>query len=106
MYLRRSVCQPWHAETTLLTLSLAQLTIWPATMLGYALTARRLYREMLWLGLSLILVSALSSWLLVIPFGSVGAAMSLASSGLATLLICFWLLSRSRTRFGDAGVTV
>ena len=94
------------AATTLLALSLAQLTIWPATMLGYALTARRLYREMLWLGLSLILVSALSSWLLVIPFGSAGAAMSLASSGLATLLICFWLLSRSSTRFGDAGATV
>ena len=93
------------AENTLLALSLAQLTIWPATMLGYALTARRLYREMLWLGLGLIVVSSFSSWLLVIPFGSVGAAMSIASSGLATVLICFWLLSRSSPRNDIAGAT-
>ena len=93
------------AENTLLALSLAQLTIWPATMLGYALTARRLYREMLWLGLGLIVVSVLTSWLLVIPFGSVGAAISIALSGLATVLICFWLLSRSSPRNDIAGAT-
>lgn len=93
------------AASTLLALSFAQLTIWPATMLGYALTARRLYREMLWLGLSLIAVSALSSWMLVLPFGSVGAAMSLASTGLASVLICFWLLWRSNTRHESGGAT-
>ena len=89
------------AHETLLFLGIAQLTIWPAAMIGYALTARRLYTELLWVGLSLVVVSATMSMSLIPTYGAAGAAMSLALTGLTTILMCFWFLVRSSARVGS-----
>jgi O-antigen/teichoic acid export membrane protein len=78
----------------LLSLGLGQLTIWPAAMIGYALTARRQYSSLLWIGGILVASSAVASALLIPHWGASGAAFAMTFSGAITLLCSFWCLAR------------
>ncbi len=82
-----------EAREMLLSLGLAQLVVWPATMIGFALTARRRYNESLWIGATLLLVSTASSIFLVPQYGHYGAALSIAAVASVTLIMSFCLLA-------------
>ena len=90
---------PVHPEArrTILALSLSQLVVWPAAMLGYALTARRIYGQQIYLALGLNVVSAASSLLLIPRFGAPGAAVTLGMTSAVTLAAAFVLLRRNST---------
>jgi len=79
----------------LVCLGLAQLLIWPSAMIGYSLTARRLYRELMWVAGGLVACSAITSLLLVPSLGSIGAAISLACTAGATLAHSYYFLIRN-----------
>ncbi len=86
------------ARELLWAMGLAQLTIWPAALVGFALTARRLYRSLLWVGISLVLASLLGSLLAVPKWGAAGAAVALGLVGLVTLAVSLLSLKHA----GDA----
>ena len=80
---------------TLLALGVSQIVVWPSAMIGYALTARRIYNQQIYLSLAMIAVAAISSLLLVPRYGAPGAAATLGISSTAMLLVSFWLLNRN-----------
>ncbi len=96
---------PWllallHIDTTqaaydlLLSLGISQLLIWPAGMVGYALTAKKLYQGLLYVGGGMALASAASSLWLIPTWGMTGAAASMTITAGVTLLVSFYFLFR------------
>lgn len=87
-----------EAFALLRALGLAQLVIWPAGMVGYALSARRLYRQLLWMGIALVVVSAaVSAWLIPV-WGALGAVSAIAAAATVTLLMSFSFLYATEAR--------
>jgi O-antigen/teichoic acid export membrane protein len=84
-----------QAHDILFALGLAQFTVWPASMIGFALTAKRLYNELLIVGASILLASAASSFWFIPAWGYSGAALTLAVTGATTLIVSFILLANS-----------
>ena len=82
------------ARELLLSLGMAQLVVWPAAMIGYALTAKRLYKELLWVGLGIAATSVLASLTLIPAWGASGAAIAMTLSAAATLGLSFWFLAK------------
>jgi O-antigen/teichoic acid export membrane protein len=64
-------------------------------MIGFALTAKRLYNELLIVGASILLASAASSFWFIPAWGYSGAALTLAVTGATTLIVSFILLANS-----------
>ncbi len=91
-----------QAHEILFALGLAQLTVWPAAMIGFALTAKRLYNELLWVGASILVASAASSFWLIPIWGLSGAAMTVASTAAMTLIVSFILLATAAHRGQDS----
>lgn len=87
-----------QAHETLFALGLAQLTVWPAAMIGFALTAKRLYNELLWVGVSILLASTAGSFWLIPNWGHSGAALTIAATGAITLIVSFLFLATSDQR--------
>ncbi|WP_031500634.1 lipopolysaccharide biosynthesis protein [Bryobacter aggregatus] len=84
-----------NAHGALLALGVAQISVWPAAMIGYALTARRLYRQQIYLSIALNGVSGMGSLLLIPRFGPAGAAFVMGLTAATMLLLSFVLLARS-----------
>lgn len=87
-----------QSPTTLATLDMlavAQIAIWPSAVVGYGLTARRIYRPQVFLGLLLVVTSLVGSALLIPAHGPVGAAAVLGLTALTLLLASLWLLRQS-----------
>jgi O-antigen/teichoic acid export membrane protein len=82
------------ARELLLSLGMAQLIVWPSAMIGYALTAKRLYKELLWVGLGIATTSAVASFALIPVWGASGAAIAMTLSAAATLGLSFWFLAK------------
>jgi len=90
-----------QAREILLGLGLAQLTVWPAAMIGFALTAKRLYSQLLWVGASILIASAATSFWLIPKWGHFGAAMSVATVGAVTLVVSFIILATADSKEQD-----
>ncbi len=90
-----------QAREILLGLGLAQLTVWPAAMIGFALTAKRLYSQLLWVGASILIASAATSFWLIPKWGHFGAAMSIATVGAVTLVVSFTILATADSKEQD-----
>jgi O-antigen/teichoic acid export membrane protein len=84
------------ARELLWAMGLTQLTVWPAALVGFALTARRLYGSLLWVGVSLALTSLIGSLLVVPRWGAAGAATALGLVGFATLAVSLLSLRQAR----------
>jgi len=84
-----------ESKITLNALCLSQLAVWPAAVIGYALTARRVYTEQIYLAGALLVVAVIASWLLIPRYGAPGAAAALGIGAVSMLLISFFLLGRS-----------
>ncbi len=72
-----------------------QCLTWPATVIGHALSARRLYRPMLLVAVGIFAASLGSSLILIPTYGAVGAAMSLSAAAAVTILLSSSILIRS-----------
>ncbi len=84
-----------ESRHTLNALCLSQLAVWPAAVIGYALTARRIYSQQIYLSAVLLAVAALASWLLIPRFGAPGAAAALGISSISMLSLSCYLLGRT-----------
>lgn len=87
-----------RAHEILFALGLAQLTVWPAAMIGFALTAKRLYNELLWVAFSTLVAGATGSLALIPIWGYYGAALTIAGTGATTLIVSFINLANAENR--------
>ncbi len=105
----QSICAPFlfdllriadepASRSLLFELSLAQVFIWPAAVVGYAMTARRLYQPLLRVGIAMAISSALLSAIAVPRWGASGAALVLATSSIILLAGSFSALASSKAR--------
>ncbi len=86
------------AHALLRSFGYAQLVIWPAGIVGYALSARRLYGQLLAMGIALVAVSGLVSLWLIPRWGAQGAVCAIAASCTVTLLMSFVYLHAAEAR--------
>ncbi|MBM3726942.1 MAG: hypothetical protein FJW40_16155 [Acidobacteria bacterium] len=80
----------------LVWLAAAAIPLHGASMLGYALTARRILQPQVWLLAATALAALLASFALIPAAGLPGAAAAQAAAGITQLAGAAWLLRRNR----------
>lgn len=78
--------------------SLVQVFVWPAAVVGCALTAKRLYRQQIAITASVLLLSVIVGVAVIPSRGLEGATITQATAAAATLLLAFVFLSRSKPK--------